>query len=179
MLQLTCASLCTLDTLAQHHRHCTAAGRQQLRCFSSVQEQIVQKNNEYPVMIYSKSWCPFCHEVKDLFHGELKVDAMFAELDELGAILPMYICLVSCIPCHVCCGVRTIVSVCSFNLLSCGLHIHCGQSVCARECSRYTCIVCYHRLARICITYQWLQHVVLARNCCHDTPMGDHSASCV
>ena len=63
------------------------AGRQQIRCFASVQEQILQKNQEYPVMIYSKSWCPFCHQVKDLFHGELKVDAKFAELDELGAII--------------------------------------------------------------------------------------------
>lgn len=63
----------------------TIAGRQQLRCFSSVQEQIIQKNIENPVMIYSKSYCPFCHQVKDLFRDELKADAKFAELDELGA----------------------------------------------------------------------------------------------
>lgn len=47
----------------------------------------MQKNKENSVMVYSKSWCPFCQEVKSLF-AMLKVDAKYAELDQLGTYLP-------------------------------------------------------------------------------------------
>lgn len=41
---------------------------------------IRQKNEENAVVIYSKSWCPFCQQVKSLFE-KLNVDAVAIELD--------------------------------------------------------------------------------------------------
>lgn len=46
-------------------------------------DQIHAKNAENPVMVYSKSYCPYCSSVKQLF-SEYKVDAIYAELDQLG-----------------------------------------------------------------------------------------------
>jgi thioredoxin-related protein len=57
-----------------------------LRCHASVADQILEKNKANPVMIYSKSYCPYCGQMKSLFLDDLKVDAKFAELDQLGAL---------------------------------------------------------------------------------------------
>mmetsp|Transcript_26714 Transcript_26714/g.58159 ORF Transcript_26714/g.58159 Transcript_26714/m.58159 type:complete len:157 (-) Transcript_26714:685-1155(-) len=43
---------------------------------------IVEKNNENAVMIYSKTYCPFCNRVKSLF-ASLNVDVTVAELDQI------------------------------------------------------------------------------------------------
>lgn len=70
------------DTLCRQNTCC--AGRR-VQCYSSeVTAAILQKNEENPVMIYSKTWCPFCTSMKSLFIDTLKVDAKFAELDQLG-----------------------------------------------------------------------------------------------
>jgi glutaredoxin 3 len=44
---------------------------------------IKQKNEENPVMVYSKTYCPFCSEVKSLF-SNLAVDAKVVDLDTLA-----------------------------------------------------------------------------------------------
>eukprot|EP01024_Parvocaulis_polyphysoides_P074149 TRINITY_DN9566_c0_g1_i12.p2 TRINITY_DN9566_c0_g1~~TRINITY_DN9566_c0_g1_i12.p2 ORF type:complete len:135 (+),score=16.52 TRINITY_DN9566_c0_g1_i12:138-542(+) len=49
---------------------------------ASLREQILQKNKENPVMLYSKSWCPFCGQVKGLF-DKYQIEYKVAELDEL------------------------------------------------------------------------------------------------
>jgi len=41
------------------------------------------KNQENPVMVYSKTYCPYCSEVKSLF-GRLNVPAKVVELDNLA-----------------------------------------------------------------------------------------------
>lgn len=48
----------------------------------SLEEQIQEKNQKHPVIVYSKSWCPYCGEVKRLFR-ELKVDFTAVELDQV------------------------------------------------------------------------------------------------
>ncbi|GAB5366938.1 hypothetical protein AAMO2058_001186700 [Amorphochlora amoebiformis] len=49
---------------------------------SSASEAIKNDVATNTVMIYSKSYCPFCVKVKELFSSELKVDAKVIELDE-------------------------------------------------------------------------------------------------
>jgi glutaredoxin 3 len=44
---------------------------------------IETKNAENAVMVYSKTYCPYCSEVKSLF-GRLNVSAKVVELDELA-----------------------------------------------------------------------------------------------
>ncbi|KAI7844931.1 hypothetical protein COHA_001578 [Chlorella ohadii] len=44
---------------------------------------VQQKNAENPVMVYSKTYCPYCSEVKSLFE-RLGVNAKVVELDELA-----------------------------------------------------------------------------------------------
>jgi len=48
----------------------------------SLAAQIAAKNAAHPVMVYSKSWCPYCLRVKGLL-GELGVDAKVVELDHV------------------------------------------------------------------------------------------------
>eukprot|EP01023_Acetabularia_acetabulum_P031165 TRINITY_DN2933_c0_g1_i4.p2 TRINITY_DN2933_c0_g1~~TRINITY_DN2933_c0_g1_i4.p2 ORF type:complete len:136 (+),score=17.56 TRINITY_DN2933_c0_g1_i4:203-610(+) len=50
---------------------------------ASLQEQILLKNKENPVMLYSKSYCPFCGQVKGLF-DKLQIEFKAAELDQLS-----------------------------------------------------------------------------------------------
>eukprot|EP01018_Ginkgo_biloba_P019432 Gb_16557 [translate_table: standard] len=66
----------------QSKRSCGALG---IRCKagSSGEDSIRTKINENPVVVYSKSWCPYCQEVKILFQG-LGVKPSVVELDELG-----------------------------------------------------------------------------------------------
>eukprot|EP00252_Welwitschia_mirabilis_P004044 TRINITY_DN1419_c0_g1_i2.p1 TRINITY_DN1419_c0_g1~~TRINITY_DN1419_c0_g1_i2.p1 ORF type:complete len:150 (+),score=26.00 TRINITY_DN1419_c0_g1_i2:180-629(+) len=47
-----------------------------------IQESIKSKIASSPVVIYSKTWCPYCLEVKSLF-TDLGVRADVVELDEL------------------------------------------------------------------------------------------------
>ncbi|KFM23777.1 Glutaredoxin-C6 [Auxenochlorella protothecoides] len=42
-----------------------------------------EKNKKNPVVVYSKTYCPYCAEVKSLFQ-KLKVDAKVIELDSLA-----------------------------------------------------------------------------------------------
>lgn len=68
---------------------CDDAGipaRQQTRMHASLVDEIKAKNKENPVMVYSKSYCPFCMSVKGLF-SDLEVDAKFVELDQIGVHL--------------------------------------------------------------------------------------------
>lgn len=51
---------------------------------SSMSEDIIAKNKTNPCIIYSKTFCPFCSDVKDLFEKQLKIDAKIIELDTLA-----------------------------------------------------------------------------------------------
>lgn len=51
---------------------------------SSMTEDIITKNKENPCIVYSKTYCPYCSDVKDLFEKQLKVDAKIIELDTLA-----------------------------------------------------------------------------------------------
>lgn len=47
------------------------------------EDMIQAKNREHPVMVYSKTYCPFCSEVKSLF-SKMDVAAKVVELDTLA-----------------------------------------------------------------------------------------------
>jgi len=49
---------------------------------SSLVEQVQEKNKKFPVLVYSKTWCPYCAEVKILFKN-LKIDFTAIELDNI------------------------------------------------------------------------------------------------
>eukprot|EP01024_Parvocaulis_polyphysoides_P025606 TRINITY_DN2328_c0_g1_i2.p1 TRINITY_DN2328_c0_g1~~TRINITY_DN2328_c0_g1_i2.p1 ORF type:complete len:138 (+),score=3.02 TRINITY_DN2328_c0_g1_i2:44-415(+) len=49
---------------------------------AQLKEQITQKNKENPVMVYSKSYCPFCGQVKGLFN-KLQIEFKAVELDQI------------------------------------------------------------------------------------------------
>eukprot|EP00850_Spirogloea_muscicola_P024362 SM000695S20752 [mRNA] locus=s695:1003:2115:- [translate_table: standard] len=49
---------------------------------ASLLELIEQKNAANPVIVYSKTWCPYCGMVKGLFK-QLGLDVKAVELDEL------------------------------------------------------------------------------------------------
>lgn len=49
---------------------------------SDMVSMVKTKNAENPVVVYSKTYCPFCLEVKGLFK-QLDVPAKIIELDEL------------------------------------------------------------------------------------------------
>ncbi|KAK4534416.1 hypothetical protein CDCA_CDCA01G0441 [Cyanidium caldarium] len=51
---------------------------------SALEREVRDTIASNPVVVYSKSWCGFSHQVKALFR-ELKVPAKVIELDELGA----------------------------------------------------------------------------------------------
>eukprot|EP00250_Pteridium_aquilinum_P034033 c6908_g1_i1 orf=503-1039(-) len=50
---------------------------------AKLEELIKSKNSENPVVVYSKTWCPYCARVKSLFK-ELGVKPFVVELDELA-----------------------------------------------------------------------------------------------
>ncbi|GLJ24674.1 hypothetical protein SUGI_0471860 [Cryptomeria japonica] len=50
---------------------------------AEIQDSIKTEISQNPVVIYSKSWCPYCQEAKGLFRG-LGVKPFVVELDELG-----------------------------------------------------------------------------------------------
>jgi len=43
---------------------------------------IQEKNAENSVIVYSRSWCPFCADVRQLFQS-YKVNAKFVDLDDI------------------------------------------------------------------------------------------------
>mmetsp|Transcript_38843 Transcript_38843/g.65347 ORF Transcript_38843/g.65347 Transcript_38843/m.65347 type:complete len:183 (-) Transcript_38843:117-665(-) len=49
---------------------------------STLETLILEKNNEHKVIVYSKTYCPFCTRVKDVFH-KLNVEATIVELDNI------------------------------------------------------------------------------------------------
>jgi len=51
---------------------------------SSMTEDILAKNKTNPCIVYSKTYCPYCSDVKDLFEKQLKIDAKIIELDTLA-----------------------------------------------------------------------------------------------
>jgi len=53
-----------------------------VRTMASLAEMVKEKNEQNPVIVYSKSWCPYCARVKALFQ-KLEVDAKIVELDEV------------------------------------------------------------------------------------------------
>ncbi|KAI5061897.1 hypothetical protein GOP47_0022436 [Adiantum capillus-veneris] len=50
---------------------------------ADLEELIKSRNSENSVVIYSKTWCPYCLRVKSLFK-EVRVKPYVVELDELG-----------------------------------------------------------------------------------------------
>lgn len=52
-------------------------------CASSLAEDIVTKNKANPCIVYSKTYCPYCSDVKDLMK-QLNVDAKIIELDTIA-----------------------------------------------------------------------------------------------
>ncbi|MCO5556559.1 hypothetical protein L7F22_010109 [Adiantum nelumboides] len=50
---------------------------------TDLDELIKLKNSENPVVVYSKTWCPYCLRVKSLFK-EVRVKPFVVELDELA-----------------------------------------------------------------------------------------------
>eukprot|EP01025_Chloroclados_australasicus_P040405 TRINITY_DN42188_c1_g1_i1.p1 TRINITY_DN42188_c1_g1~~TRINITY_DN42188_c1_g1_i1.p1 ORF type:complete len:181 (-),score=1.54 TRINITY_DN42188_c1_g1_i1:117-584(-) len=68
--------------MAVCQRRVAATPVRQARTQASLADMIVQKNAENPVMVYSKSYCPFCAETKGLFR-DLEVDAKVVELDQI------------------------------------------------------------------------------------------------
>ena len=52
------------------------------RASDQLADVVRAKNAENPIMLYSKTYCPFCREVKILFN-DLGVEAKVVELDEL------------------------------------------------------------------------------------------------
>ncbi|OAE34033.1 hypothetical protein AXG93_4142s1180 [Marchantia polymorpha subsp. ruderalis] len=72
--------------LAQEGRHIASSGVI-VRCMSEQSESVLEdmicsKNSENAVVVYSKSWCPYCGRVKSLFR-ELGVEFLLIELDNL------------------------------------------------------------------------------------------------
>jgi hypothetical protein len=67
--------------------HCAIVGVsvRQVRANASLSDMIMQKNAEHPVIVYSKTYCPYCHQAKELF-ASLGVQAKAIELDTLGAL---------------------------------------------------------------------------------------------
>ncbi|KAK8565231.1 hypothetical protein V6N13_020356 [Hibiscus sabdariffa] len=51
---------------------------------SDLEESVKKTVADNPVVVYSKSWCPYSSEVKSLFK-KLGVEPSVIELDELGA----------------------------------------------------------------------------------------------
>jgi len=54
-------------------------------CFAqagSLIDQITAKNAKHPVMVYSKSWCPFCSQIKSMFEV-MEVEYTAVELDKI------------------------------------------------------------------------------------------------
>ncbi len=51
---------------------------------SSLADDIRTKNKANPCIVYSKTYCPYCSDVKDLFEKQLKIDAKIIELDTLA-----------------------------------------------------------------------------------------------
>ena len=49
------------------------------------EEEIRRLIGANDVVIFSKTYCPFCHRVKDLFERTLELEAKVYELDELPA----------------------------------------------------------------------------------------------
>lgn len=56
-----------------------------MRTHASMADDIKQKNKENKVMVYAKSYCPYCQSVISLF-DELGVNAKVVQLDQLGAL---------------------------------------------------------------------------------------------
>ncbi|CAJ2651855.1 unnamed protein product [Trifolium pratense] len=50
---------------------------------SRLEETVKNTLSQNPVVVYSKSWCSYCSEVKSLFN-KLGVQPLVIELDELG-----------------------------------------------------------------------------------------------
>ncbi|CAK8538175.1 unnamed protein product [Lathyrus sativus] len=50
---------------------------------SHLEETIKNTLSQNPVVVYSKSWCSYCSEVKSLFK-KLSVQPLVLELDEMG-----------------------------------------------------------------------------------------------
>ena len=47
-------------------------------------DDILAKNKSNPCIVYSKTYCPYCSDVKDLFEKQLKISAKVIELDTLA-----------------------------------------------------------------------------------------------
>lgn len=71
------------------------SGARQVRASASLADEIFTKNADNPVMVYSKTYCPYCSQVKQLF-GQYKVDVKVAELDQIGGVPPA-VCLLWCV----------------------------------------------------------------------------------
>ncbi|CAI5473228.1 unnamed protein product [Closterium sp. Yama58-4] len=57
-------------------------GRSDTKSIEQLVELVKQKNGEHPVVVYSKTWCPYCMDVKRLL-TKLHTKMLVVELDEL------------------------------------------------------------------------------------------------
>ncbi|CAI5474249.1 unnamed protein product [Closterium sp. Yama58-4] len=57
-------------------------GRSDTKSIEQLVELVKQKNGEHPVVVYSKTWCPYCMDVKRLL-SKLHTKMLVVELDEL------------------------------------------------------------------------------------------------
>eukprot|EP00199_Chlamydomonas_sp_CCMP681_P005287 CAMPEP_0119108810 /NCGR_PEP_ID=MMETSP1180-20130426/15670_1 /TAXON_ID=3052 ORGANISM="Chlamydomonas cf sp, Strain CCMP681" /NCGR_SAMPLE_ID=MMETSP1180 /ASSEMBLY_ACC=CAM_ASM_000741 /LENGTH=128 /DNA_ID=CAMNT_0007094467 /DNA_START=43 /DNA_END=429 /DNA_ORIENTATION=- len=60
-----------------------AQRRMSLRPFATTSDMVKTTVSSSPVVIFSKTYCPYCSRVKSLFE-ELKVDCKILELDQIG-----------------------------------------------------------------------------------------------
>jgi glutaredoxin 3 len=89
MLRSTCQLISYPRTALARHvgnrgRHVPTARNTSTLPRASLVDDIVAKNKSTPCVVYSKTYCPYCSDVKDLFQKQLKVDAKIVELDTLA-----------------------------------------------------------------------------------------------
>jgi glutaredoxin 3 len=65
-------------------RHVDGTSSRRTLTQASLTADIIAKNKNNPCIVYSKTYCPYCSDVKDLFLKQLKVPAKVIELDTLA-----------------------------------------------------------------------------------------------
>ena len=65
-----------------HHVVARAEGSSEGDSASTIEDKIRSLNASHGVVIYSKSWCPFCSQAKQVFDG-LDQEYFALELDEI------------------------------------------------------------------------------------------------
>ncbi|KAK9908985.1 hypothetical protein WJX75_005590 [Coccomyxa subellipsoidea] len=79
VLLLMVPALTTCITPSGEARTCAS----EITTASSLVDKVKEQNGKSKVVVYSKTYCPYCARVRGLFK-ELNVDAKFFELDEMA-----------------------------------------------------------------------------------------------